>query len=114
MEVMTPGSDHPVNFLRQDQPYLVRLTLDLTEVSDPGDLPLIYKASVFSRQLGGTHHLIGETLSTFNFSKSVNLDITGIGLPPGTYRLEAFAEIKYAEATPGLTASLKGGLLQVH
>lgn len=114
LEVLTPSSDHPVNFLRQDQPYLVRLALDLTGVNDPGDLPLIYKASVFARQLGGTRHSLGEVFSTPNFSKSVNLDIHGIGLPPGTYRLEAFAEIRYDEATPGPTDSLKGGLLQVH
>ena len=114
MEVMTPGSDHPVNFLRQDQPYLVRLTLDLTEMNEPGDLPFLYKASVFCRQLGGTRHSIGEIVSTLKFSKSVNLDINGIALPPGTYRLEAFAEIRYDEATPGSADSLKDGLLQVH
>jgi hypothetical protein len=114
MEVMTPGSDHPVNFLRQDQPYLVRLTLDLSEMNEPGDLPLLYKASVFCRQLGGTRHSIGETVSTLKFSKNVSLDINGDLLPPGTYRLEAFAEIRYDEPTPGPTASLKGGLLQVH
>ena len=115
LEVLTPSSDHPVNFLRQDQPYLVRLALDLTGVSDPDNLPLIYKASVFARQLGGTRHSIGEVFSTLNFSKSINLDIHGIGLPPGTYRLEAIAEIRYDEATPEPTAtdSLKGGLLQV-
>jgi hypothetical protein len=114
MEVMTPGLDQPVNFLRQDQPYLVRLTLDLSEMNEPGDLPLLYKASVFSRQLGGTRYSIGEIVSTLKFSKSVNLDINGISLPPGTYRLEALAEIRYDEATPGPTDSLKGGLLQVH
>src|SRR4029078_9646193 len=101
MAVMTPSSDHPVNFLRQGQPYLVRLTLDLTEMNEPGDLPFLYKASVFCRQLGGTRHSIGEIVSTLKFSKSVNLDINGIALPPGTYRLEAFAEIRYDEATPG-------------
>jgi hypothetical protein len=114
MEVMTPGSDHPVIFLRQDQPYLVRLTLDLTEVSDPGDLPLLYKASVSCRQLGGTRYSIGEIVSTLKFSKSASLDINGDRLPPGTYRLEAFAEIRYEEAIPGPADSLKGGLLQVH
>ena len=114
LEVLTLGSDHPVNFLRQDKPYLVRLTLDLTEMNEPGDLPLFYKASVICRQLGGKRHSIGEVFSTLNFSKSVNLDINGIGLPPGTYRLEAFAEIRYGESTTGSTASLKGGLLQVH
>lgn len=114
LEVLTPSSDHPVNSLRQNQPYLVRLALELTGVNDPGDLPLIYKASVFSRQLGGTRYSIGEAFSTLNFSKSVNLDINGIGLPPGTYRLEAFAEIRYDEATPGPVVSLKGGLLQVY
>lgn len=114
LEVLTPGSEHPVSRLRQDQPYLVRLTLDLTEVNEPGNLPLLYKASIFSRQLGGARHSIGEVFSTLRFSKSVNLDITGIGLPPGTYRLEAFAEIRYDEATPGPSASLKGGLLQVY
>jgi hypothetical protein len=114
MEVMTPGSDQPVNFLRQNQPYVVRLTLDLTEMNERGDLPLLYKASVFGRQLGGARHLIGEIVSTLRFSKSVNLDINGIALPPGTYRLEAFAEIRYDETRPGPTDSLRGGLLQVH
>ena len=114
MEVMTQGSDQPVNFLRQDQPYLVRLTLDLSEMNEPGDLPLLYKASVFGRQLGGTRYSIGEIVSTLRFSKSVNLDINGIVLPPGTYRLEAFAEIRYDEARSGPADSLKGGLLQVH
>jgi hypothetical protein len=114
LEVLTPGSDHPVTFLRQDQPYLVRLTLDLMEVNDPGNLPLVYKASVFSRQLGGTRYSIGEIVSTLKFSKSIHLDINGDRLPPGTYRLEALAEVKYKETIPGPTASLRGGLLQVH
>ena len=114
MEVMTPGSDHPVNFLRQDQPYLVRLTLDLTEINDPGELHLLYKASVSCRQLGGTRYSIGEIVSIRKFSKSVNLDINGDPLPPGTYRLEAIAEIRYDEAIPGPADSLKGGLVQVH
>jgi hypothetical protein len=114
LEVIATGLDRPVTHLRQNQPYLIRLALDLTELNDPGELPLIYKASVFSRQLGGTRHSIGEVFSTLNFSKSVNLDINGTGLPPGTYRLEAFAEIRYEETTPGPTASLKAGLLQVY
>jgi hypothetical protein len=114
LEVLTPSSNHPITHLHQDQPYLVRLALDLTGVNGPGDLPLIYKASVFARQLGGTRHPIGEVFSTLNFSKSIKLDINGIGLPPGIYRLEAFAEIRYDEATPGPIDSLKGGLLQVH
>ena len=114
LEVLTPSCNHPVNFLRQNQPFLVRLALDLTGVSDPDDLPLIYKASVFARQFGGTRHSVGEVFSTSNFSKSVNLDIHGINLPPGTYRLEAIAEIRYDETTLWPVASLKGGLLQVH
>ena len=114
LEVLTPGADHPVTHLRQDQPYLVRLALDLTEVNAPGDLPILYKASVFSRQLGGTRHSIGETISILNFSKSTTLDIHCMSLPPGTYRLDAFAELRYEETTPGPTASLKGGLLQVY
>lgn len=114
LEVLTPGSDHPVTHLRQDQPYLVRLALELTEANDPGDLPLLYKASVFSRQLGGTRYSIGEIVSTLKFSKSIYLDINGDRLPTGTYRLEAFAEIRYDESTTRSMASLKGGLLQVH
>lgn len=114
LEVLNPGSDHPVIFVRQDQPYLARLTLDLTKMNESGDVPLLCKASVFSRQLGGTRHSIGEIVSTLKFSKYVNLEINGDHLPPGTYRLEAFAEIRYDESASRSTASLKGGLLQVH
>ena len=57
---------------------------------------------------------IGETISILNFSKSTTLDIHCMSLPPGTYRLDAFAELRYEETTPGPTASLKGGLLQVY
>ena len=114
LEVFTQGSDHPVTLLRQDLPYMVRLALDFSEVKESGDLPLLYKASVFARQLGGKQLSIGETLSTQYFSKNVTLDINCISLMPGIYRLQAFAEIRYEQATPGPKASLKGSYLQVY
>jgi len=113
-KVVLIDSDIPISFLRQGQPYHVWLTLDLTEVVAPGEAPLIIKATVIFKQLGGPHQPVGETSSTIKLADGATLGIAGISLPPGIYRLNAFVRLTSNEAKPGLTASLKGDLLQVY
>ena len=114
LEVIPKNSDSPVSFLQQDQSYIVRLHLDLTELGAPGDSPLILKASIVSRQLGGLGHNVGEIISTLKYSENITLEIDGTHLPPGAHRLEAMVEVKLDESVHGLTTSLKGSLLQVY
>jgi hypothetical protein len=115
LKVVLIDSNIPISFLRQGQPYLVRLTLDLTEVVAPSDAALIFKATINFKQLGGSSQPVVEASSTLKFSDGATLEIVGNSLPPGIYRLDAFVRLTSSDkATPGLTAFLKGNLLQVY
>jgi hypothetical protein len=113
IKVLPTGSNVPVHSLRQDQPYHVRLTLDLTNVVVPSNIPLRYKATINFKQLGGASCLVAEESCTIQLSDCVTLDIICDGLPPGTYRPDAFVRLFSDETDLGLMASVKGDLIQV-
>lgn len=114
LKAIPNDSDIPVFCLRQGQLFNLRLTLDLTEVVAPSDIPLVYKATIIVKELGGPRQLFGEVNSTLKLSSSATLGIAGTSLLPGIYRLDAFVRLTSDEAVPGLIASLKGGILQVY
>lgn len=107
------GSNTPLHSLHQDQPYHVRLTLDLTNTFTPCDSHLRYKATINFKQLGGTSYSVAEESNTINLPDCMTLDIVCSSLPPGLYRPDAFVKL-FSDQTPlGLMASLKGELIQV-
>jgi hypothetical protein len=114
LKVVTVDSDIPIFFLQSGQPYLLRLILDLEDVVAPNDAQLICRATIFAKQFGGPSPSVTEMSNVCRLSDTASLDIVGAGLAAGTYRLEAFVRLASEEATPGLTASLKGNLIQVY
>ena len=118
LEIVPTGSDDPDYVLHHDQPFIVRLTLDLTKVVAPSDVIFVYKVAIIAKQLGGLRQLVGEARNTIELSESATLSFAGINLPPGVYRLEAHVTLAPAGTEPGrqpgLTAFLKGDLLQIY
>ena len=114
LRVLLLNSDSPIFFLRQGQLYLLELTLDFTQVALPSDAILLYKAVIIAKQLNGPHRPLVEASNTFKPSNNTIVQIVGSNLSPGVYCLEASARLTFDEAAPGLTAFLKGSLLQVY
>lgn len=113
LKVTLPDSNVPVFFLRQEQPYRIQLTIDHSNVTAPGDIPWTYKATIILKQLGGSCETAEEASSTLSLADSTTLSIAGNNLPTGIYRLSAFVRLMSDKAVPGLTAFLKGELLEV-
>jgi len=118
LEMVPVGADSPNYVLRHGQPFVVRLTLDLTEVVAPSDVPLAYEATVCAKKLGGPRQLVGKACDSITPAETVIVNVEGTALPQGIYRLEAVATLTplLAESSPraGLMAMLEGGLLQVY
>lgn len=119
LEIVPPDAAVPCNTLRYGQPFDVSLTLDLTEVVAPGDVPLAYTATIYAKKLGGgSRQIVGEVLGFITLADKVTVNVEGMALPQGVYRLEAFVSLTSPgmESVPrrGLLAMLKGNLLQVY
>jgi len=118
LEIVPTGTNSPNYVLRHDQPFVVRLTLDLNEVVAPSDVPLAYEATICAKKLGGPRQLVGKARDSITSAETVTVNIKGTALPQGTYRLEAVVNLLPSLAEPssqaGLIAMLEGGLLQVY
>lgn len=113
LNVLPVGSDSPICTLPQGQHYHVRLTLDFANVDVPIHIPLRYKVTINFKQLGGANRLVAEESSTIKLSDCKTLDIACTNPPPGLYRPDALIILFFDETSPGITASLKGNLIQV-
>src|SRR5216684_2853552 len=87
-------SDWPKSELRRllphDQPFDVRLTLDLSEITVPGNTSLNYKASIYRKSRSDpSGQIIGETEGTIKRADNVTIDVEGNLLVVGSYRLAA-------------------------
>jgi len=90
MKVLTAGSSEPRRLLPHDQPFDVRLTLDLSEITVPGNTPLNYKASIYRKSRSDpSGQIIGETEGTIKRADNVTIDVEGNLLVVGSYRLAA-------------------------
>lgn len=113
LKVIPIGSNIPLLSLHKGQPYLLRLTLDLSYVDAPSDVSLLYKANIFVKQFGGKTYLVNEVISNYKLSDKMTLGVLGPVLPPGLYQLAVFVKLTSDETSSGLTALLKGDLIQV-
>jgi hypothetical protein len=104
------------SILRHDQPFSVRLTLDLTEVAAPSHAPFDYTAAVYAKDLrGGPRRTVGEAYGTIIMSEDpLTIAIKGRPLPRGIYRLEAVATLTLPSAEADIAAHLEGSLLQIY
>jgi len=117
LKVVLVDSDNPNFVLHQGQPFIVRLTLDLTEVIASRKVPLVYEATIVAREPGGHDQSVGEARKKIEASKNTTISVACTGLPPGMYRLEALVRLALAGAEhghkTGAVAYLEGDLLEV-
>jgi len=119
MEMIGAESRGSARILAHDEPFDVRLTLDLSELQVPGSAPLSYKASIYGKGHGRPGLVIGEAQGTIVPRDRVAITIGGNTLQEeGSYKLAAtvilgLPTMKLA-ANPGTTAIVDGGLLQVY
>ncbi len=110
MKVLTAGSSQPRRLLPHDQPFDVRLTLDLSEITVPGSTPLNYTASIYRKSRSDpSGQIIGETEGTIKPADNVIIDVEGKLLAGGSYRLAA----KVILALPGTKPSSKPDIMAV-
>jgi hypothetical protein len=118
MEVVAPNAQGPQNFLRQGQPFSIRLILDLTDVAMPEDGVLSVKASIYGKSLEGhPRQTIGEANELITSTDRVSVNVEGRTLPTGIYRLEAEATLQSTPIeptqSPGSIAAIDGNLFVI-
>jgi predicted flap endonuclease-1-like 5' DNA nuclease len=119
MEMIGVESAASRRTLAHDEPFDVRLTLDLSELQVPGNAPLNYKTSIYGKGRGRPGLVIGEAQGSIIPRDRVAITVGGNTLPEeGIYQLTAtvilgLPTMKLA-ARPGTTAIVDGGLLEVY
>jgi len=119
MEMLGVESAGPRRTLAHDEPFEVRLTLDLSELLVPGNAPLHYKTSIYGKGRGRPGLVIGEAQGTIIPRDRVAITVGGNTLPAeGIYQLTATVILGLPTmkltARPGTTAIVDGGLLEVY
>ncbi len=106
------------NFFTHDQPFNVRLSLDLSNIRVPDDTQFSYRASIYSKSLEGRpRQAVGETSGFIISTQKVTVSVEGLALPKGTYRLKAMVilNLMTTEPTPqsSLVASKESDMLLI-
>jgi hypothetical protein len=119
MEMLGGEVAGPRRTLAHDEPFDVRLTLDLSELLVPGNAPLHYKTSIYGKGRGRPGLVIGEAQGTIMPRDRVAITVGGNTLPEvGIYQLTATVILGLPTmklvARPGTTAIVSGGLLEVY
>ncbi len=118
MEMIGVESSAPRRTLTHDEPFAVRLTLDLTELQVPGNTPLNYKASIYGKEkVSRSGLVVGEAQGTIIPAPTVSIKVEGNTLPEGTYHLAANVILGLPgmklTTRPDTTATIDGGRVQV-
>jgi hypothetical protein len=105
-------------FVYSNQLFNINLTLDLVDLQAPRDVPLGYSAIVYAKKVGGgSRQMVGSSEGTLLPADRVSLDVKGIQLSSGVYRIETFVElkppVKIAKPDQGLMAMTEGSLLHI-
>jgi predicted flap endonuclease-1-like 5' DNA nuclease len=115
MKVLTAGSSEPRRLLPHDQPFDVRLTLDLSEITVPGNTPLDYKASIYRKSRSEpSGQIVVETEGTIKPADNVTIDVEGNLLVVGSYRLAATVILALSGTKPDCIAVIEGGRVRVY
>ena len=95
MKVVSVNDGVLQNFPRHNQPYTVRLTLELTGVVLPVvDTQFNYKAYIFCKNLEShSRKLAGEASGTFTFNDNITIDVKGTEFPSGANLLQALVTL---------------------
>ncbi len=118
MEMIGVESSSPRRNLTRDEPFGVRLTLDLTELQVPGNTPLNYKASIYGKDLSSRSSLaLGKAQGTIIPADTVTIKVERNTLPEGIYQLAATVILGLPgmkpKVRPGTTALINGGRVEV-
>jgi len=110
------NSNKQISSLSHDQNFNIRLLLDLTNISMPGNTRLDVTGMVFAKKIGqGARQLIAETKSTIPFAAAIDLNFVNASLTPGLYRLEAFIKINSINlSSNSIDASFQSELIQIY
>ena len=110
------GSKHSI---RGDQPFNLRLTLDLTEVKNPANTPVRYSAVIYARGMGSyQRQVVGSSEGLILPANRIDIDVQSAGLACGVYRMDAIVLLSPPDQEPkpgsGPLAMIEGGLFQVY
>lgn len=88
LQALPLGATQPQWLLPANQPFTIRVTLDLPELEAAGEQPAEYLVSVAAKPVDGSpRHVIGEARGRLT-GRAADLRVQGTGLRPGLYRLE--------------------------
>lgn len=88
--VWNSASNTSSNLARHDQPFDVRLILDLASLATPGHEPLVYDGVLNARGIGGQETRISKRISgQIERPGDASIAIKGLCLEPGSYLLSA-------------------------
>jgi hypothetical protein len=102
--------------IQSGRPFVVQLTLDLTEVKASTEVPLEYRASLYAKELSSGDHLeLGEARGSVLPVDILRIDVGNKALEPGLYRMTAVVLLGLPGQEPkvgsGLIAMMEGGLI---
>jgi hypothetical protein len=117
-EVTNVETSHPDRVFWLGEPFILRITLDLSQVTSPPDETLSYRAIAKAKKLvTGQEITLGETRGECYQGQEITLSFPVTGLEEGAYRLETAVGVfpagyLYPEQL-GLQALSEGGLILV-
>jgi hypothetical protein len=112
-------TEFPNNTILGDQPFRVRLMLDLKNADRSRMEPIVYSVKIYAKKLGSTsRQIIGKAEGTLPPEARVNLDVENVNLSSGTYRMETLVTLlptrQINKPGAGLFAMTEGSWLQVY
>jgi len=119
LEALPAGANESTSFISHDQPFEVRLTLDMIHVAEPDPQQFDYHASVYAKSLSSRNrHLVGEIHGALTLGATGAIRLPGTTLPLGVYRLEAAVVLSTMPTQPdpqaNYNAMFEGGMLRIH
>lgn len=113
--VIPKGSVNPRMILSRDEPFSIRLTLDLSDLVTPAQTWLNYEATARAKNLDrGVKEIVGQSRGTILSADTITINIEGKPIPAGTYRLEAMVALVPPSTESPSPLMLSGGVLQVY
>lgn len=105
--------------IRSEQPFAIRLNLDLRNIHSSIDQPLDYSVVIFTKSLSAEpRQLLAEKVGKLKLVDYVDLEIPNLQLAAGAYHLEAFVKLMPSGATPAqlqdLMAMTESGIVHVY
>ncbi len=116
LKIRPAETGHVPSFVRQGQPFDIRLILDLSKSAIPDNVLVRYTATAYAKRLdnGGSRQVIGDAGDTITAVNNFVVSVAGEGLPAGLYRLETTVTLAVLPNGPELTTLVEGSLLHVY